>query len=108
LNTPMGTVQGGEAGTEAIMPLEKDASGSLGVRARVDGGGGNVTVNVYAPEGSKVNKQQKTSEQGDSIIDIFIEQAKQAVAGDIAAGGTAMNKAMEGRYGLAASSGLRK
>ena len=107
LDTPGGVIQAGEAGTEAIMPLSRDSSGSLGVRASVPNAG-NVQVNVYAPEGSKVSKQQSSNKQGDSIIDIFIEQAKQAVAGDIAAGGTAMNKAMEGRYGLAASSGLRK
>jgi tape measure domain-containing protein len=107
LDTPGGVIQAGEAGTEAIMPLARDSSGSLGVRATVPNSG-NVTVNVYAPEGSKVNKKQTSNQQGDSIIDIFIEQAKQAVASDIAAGGTAMNKSLEGRYGLAASSGLRK
>lgn len=108
LDTPGGVIQAGEAGTEAIMPLARDSSGSLGVRANLSGGGGNVQVNVYAPEGSSVSKQQSTNQQGDSIIDIIIEQAKQAVAGDIASGGTGLNKAMEGRYGLAASSGLRK
>ena len=33
----------GEAGPEAIMPLERDQSGKLGVRAA---GGGGVTMNV--------------------------------------------------------------
>jgi TP901 family phage tail tape measure protein len=36
----------GEAGPEAIMPLERDASGKLGVR----GGGGGVTINVTTPD----------------------------------------------------------
>lgn len=36
----------GEAGPEAIMPLERDSTGKLGVR----GGGGGVTINVFAKD----------------------------------------------------------
>jgi TP901 family phage tail tape measure protein len=36
----------GESGPEAIMPLQRDSSGRLGVR----GGGGGVTINVYTPD----------------------------------------------------------
>lgn len=104
--TSMGPVQAGEAGTEAIMPLERDSSGSLGVRASVPMSG-NVYVNVTAPEGSKVSKKQSSNSKGDQFIDIIIEQAKQAVAGDIVSGGTGINKALEGRYGLAASKGIK-
>ena len=39
-----GTGLMGEAGPEAILPLDRDGSGRLGVRA--SGGGGDVTVNV--------------------------------------------------------------
>lgn len=37
----------GEAGPEAILPLTRTSSGELGVRADVDGGGGEQTVNNY-------------------------------------------------------------
>jgi phage-related minor tail protein len=104
--TSSGPVQAGEAGTEAIMPLERDSSGSLGVRASVPMSG-NVYVNVQAPEGSKISKKQSGNSRGDQFIDIIIEQAKEAVAGDIVSGGTGINKALEGRYGLAASKGIK-
>lgn len=103
----MGVVQAGEAGSEAIMPLQRNASGDLGVRATVPNSG-NVQVNVYAPEGSSVKKKQTTNSSGDSVIDIIIEQAKSAVAGDIANGGTALSKAISSRFGLKESGGLTK
>ena len=106
-NTPMGTVQGGEAGTEAIMPLEKNSSGSLGIRATLPNTG-NVYVNVNVPEGSTVKKKQSQNAQGDQFIDFVVQMAKDGVAADMAAGGTAINKATEGRYGLTGSAGLKK
>lgn len=46
--TAGGPVIGGEAGTEAIMPLSRDSSGKLGVEARGMGGGETITV-TFAP-----------------------------------------------------------
>jgi lambda family phage tail tape measure protein len=85
----------GEAGPEAIMPLSRDSSGRLGV----SGGGSNVVVNVIESPG-KGGQQQQRSEGGMKIIDVFVEQIKSAIAGDISRGSGAVPAALAGTYGL--------
>jgi hypothetical protein len=101
---------GGEAGPEAVMPLTRDNHGNLAVMATRNarrGEGGNVIVNVFAPDNSKVDTKQSTNDNGETIIDVIIEAAKASVAGDLAKGGTAINKSIEGRYNLRSASGLK-
>lgn len=98
----------GEDGDEAVMPLSRDGSGKLGVQAVIPkASGGNVIVNIILPEGTEATKEQKKDEKGNDVIDVIIAQTKQSIAGDISKGGSAINKAVEARYNLKSSSGLK-
>src|SRR5574343_586672 len=84
-----------EAGPEAIMPLKRGPDGKLGVSSD---GSGNVTVNVYNESGSTARTERRSDGRGGSVIDVFIEQVKGAIAGDIASGNGAVPSAMERTY----------
>jgi len=88
----------GEAGLEAVMPLARDGSGRLGVRAA--GGGSEVTVNVINnANGTKATAAERSS--GNSrIIDVMIETVEGAIAGNIAQGRGPMADAMTNTFGL--------
>jgi hypothetical protein len=88
----------GEAGPEAIIPLKRNSNGELGISG---GGGGNVTVNVINnAEGTKATATQKNDGQGNRMIEVFIEQVKNAIAGDISQGAGAVPGALASTYGL--------
>ncbi len=53
-----GTGLMGEAGPEAIMPLERGPDGSLGVRARGGGGGVSVVMNISTPDAESFRRSQ--------------------------------------------------
>lgn len=91
----------GEAGPEAIMPLKRGKDGKLGVST--DGGG--VVVNVINNAGAETSTKKRSDGQGGSIIDVVIEQARNAIAGDIASGNGAVPTAMSGAYGLKRTAG---
>lgn len=79
----------GEAGPEAIMPLQRGPNGALGVRA--DGiGGGNVVVNVINNSNAQASVNQRETTQG-TEIDVLIDQV---VAEKLGTQGTASNTAM--------------
>lgn len=63
------------------------------------GGGGNVSVIVENNSGAQARTEESMQGQ-DKIIRVIIDAAKSAIASDIARGGTTINKAMEGRYGV--------
>lgn len=86
-----------EAGPEAIMPLKRGPDGKLGVSSD---GSGSVTVNVYNESGSTARTERRSDGRGGSVIDVFIEQVKGAIAGDIASGNGAVPSAMERTYGM--------
>lgn len=86
-----------EAGPEAIMPLKRGPDGKLGVSSD---GYGSVTVNVYNESGSTARTERRSDGRGGSVIDVFIEQVKGAIAGDIASGNGAVPSAMERTYGI--------
>ncbi|MFW5909189.1 MAG: phage tail tape measure protein [Thiohalospira sp.] len=82
----------GEAGPEAIMPLERTQSGDLGVKADVGGGGAaGVEVNVYNEGGGQVETRERQGDGGKRIVDVLIG----AVADDIRSGGK-VSKAITG------------
>lgn len=84
----------GEAGPEAILPLERTSSGALGVQAVGGGGSGDVTINVYN-QGQPMDAETRTSQdtRGGTSIDVFLKPIKDAVAQDMATNGTMLNKA---------------
>lgn len=85
----------GEAGPEAIMPLKRGPDGSLGV----SGGGSNIVVNVIEAPGNG-GRQEQRQEGGANIIDVFVEQVKSNIAGDISAGRGQVPAALAKTYGL--------
>jgi phage-related minor tail protein len=94
-----GTGLMGEAGPEAIMPLTR-VNGKLGVQAiGGNGGGSNVQVNIINNGNSQVKTQER--QQGNSrIIDVMIEQVKDAVAQDINSGRGSVSSALNKTFQL--------
>ena len=101
MSTSEGPVLGGEAGQEAIMPLERDASGQLGVKANMTSSGQGletVTVNIYGAQG-EVEKEERRN--GSNLtIDLMFRQIENRMSEQVSKGGTKLNRAMERRYGL--------
>lgn len=92
----------GEAGPEAIMPLKRGPDGSLGV----SGGGSNVTVNVINnAKGTKATARERNDGQGNRMIDVFIEQIEQRLAGGVARGSGPLTSALQSTYGLNRAAG---
>lgn len=106
----------GEAGPEAIMPLTRGPDGSLGVKANgaVTAASQNVVVqpqvnvNIQSPQGTTSSVSQKPNSNGGVDLNVLIEQIKDSVAGDIAKGGTPLNRAMESRYATNAAAGNKR
>lgn len=89
----------GEAGPEAILPLDRDSTGKLGVRAS-GGAGGPVTVNVYNnATGTKATTTER-QDGGARIIDVMIDQVRGMIAEDIAMGRGPVPGVLAGTYGL--------
>jgi len=79
----------GEAGEEAIMPLQRGSDGKLGVASSGGGGrAGNVTVNVFNAPAGVESQQTTTDAQGNSRVDITLRKAVDGAVGDSLAGGT--------------------
>jgi lambda family phage tail tape measure protein len=88
----------GEAGPEAVMPLTRGANGKLGVQS--SGGGGNtVTVNIIESPGNGGTQNRRT-ENGTDVLDVFVEKVKNSIAGDISKGSGSVPSAMSQTYGL--------
>ncbi len=92
----------GEAGPEAVMPLQRDSRGRLGV-AMSGGGGGmpSVTVNVInqGGQGAEVTGQRTRQDgNGNMTIDVMVRQLTGALADDVASGSGALYHAMSSRF----------
>jgi tape measure domain-containing protein len=90
--TSSGMAVGGEAGSEAVLPLTRTASGNLGVEAS-GASGAKVDVNIYNNSGEQVKTERRKGTGGRDIIDVVIG----AVKGEMAKG--SFDTSM-GRYGL--------
>jgi len=90
-----GTGMMGEAGPEAIMPLKRDNSGNLGVRA--GGGGGNVDVVVNNYGNEKAETKETVDSRGNRKIEVVIGDM---TAGEISRNGSASQRAIRGTFGL--------
>lgn len=94
----------GEAGTEAILPLERK-NGVLGVRAdfpqlpEISGtSSSGVTVNVIESDGDENRVEQSNDENGNEVIDVFIREIREAFTSDVNEGGNSFTNALEGAY----------
>ncbi|ASJ79176.1 tail tape measure protein lambda [Curvibacter phage P26059A] len=87
----------GEAGAEAVMPLKRDANGSLGVA--VTGGsssGSNVEVVINNYGSEKATTTETTDSRGNRKINVTIGEM---ISGEIARSGSAVQKSMQSTYG---------
>lgn len=94
-----GTGLMGEAGAEAIIPLDRDSSGKLGVNASgLGGGGSNVTiiVNENGKDSAQVSKQ--TDDQGN--VQILIDMVEKSMISGVRQGTSDFSSVMEGVFGL--------
>jgi phage-related minor tail protein len=82
----------GEAGPEAVLPLQRGANGKLGVAAA--GGGLNLTVINNTPA------QVSASADDPSNMRITIDQMSSAIAAKIARGGNEITSSLERAYGV--------
>jgi len=83
----------GEAGPEAILPLTRDASGSLGVNT--NGMGSNVTVNIVNQSGSEITQTETQNPDGSRQLDILITtKVKEGIANG------AYDRTFQSIYGL--------
>ncbi|WMJ71314.1 phage tail tape measure C-terminal domain-containing protein [Stenotrophomonas sp. 24(2023)] len=87
----------GEAGPEAIMPLQRGPDGRLGVAAHGAGGGGGVGVSIRIDNngGKEVSSNESTLQQFGNEIGQFVERKyRELQARDLKAGGILSRSAM--------------
>ncbi len=82
----------GEAGQEVIAPLFRTSSGDMGVKSVAP----RVEVNVYAPEGSKVQQERKFDGDREQI-NIMIDEA---VAGNVGRPGSKTHRSIRNTFGV--------
>ena len=76
----------------------------MGVRAQ---GTGAVTVNIINNvSGAQATQQTRSDGKGNQVVDVFIEQLKGSIAGDIARGNGAIPAALGRTYGLNPTPGM--
>jgi len=85
----------GEAGPEAIMPLKRDSSGNLGVRAGQQQPNVDVVVNNYSS--SQATTHETTDSRGNRRIEVTVGEMS---AGDLNRSGSASQRSMRSTYGL--------
>ena len=88
----------GEAGPEAIMPLSRDSSGALGVKA-AGLGGSQVVVNIMESPGQG-GQQSRSKQNGVDTLTVWVERIKNSIAGDINQGAGSVPAALNRTYGL--------
>jgi lambda family phage tail tape measure protein len=91
-----GTGLMGEAGPEAIMPLTRDSSGNLGVRAEGAGGGSQVNIVINNNTGAKVQTNETTDGRGNRNVEVTIGDM---VAQQIATKNSSLQQSMGAVYG---------
>lgn len=94
-----GTGLMGEAGPEAIMPLQRDAQGKLGVAAAP------VSVNVINNAGAAVTVQETVPGKIEIIIARAVEASRAAIAQDFRRGGSDVARSVERTYGINRAAG---
>jgi len=79
----------GEAGPEAVVPLQRNASGDLGVASS------GVVVNVHNTNGSEIATASKDNTDGSKQIDIYVRNTVKAMMND-----GSMDRTMRSTYGV--------
>ncbi len=82
---------------EAFVPLPDGRRIPVDMRG---GGGGNVQVNIIESPGNGGKTEQRQDGNGGNVLDIYVEQIKASIAGDISRGRGAVPDALAGAYGL--------
>lgn len=82
---------------EAIMPLSRMSGGDLGVKVS---GGGSMVVNIIESSGNGGKTDQRQDSNGVNVLDVYVEQIKGSIAGDISTGRGSIPSAMSATYGL--------
>lgn len=87
----------GEAGPEAILPLTRTKSGDLGVKAQPS----QVIVNINETnkKSDQGTVQTRTGKDGETLIDVFVDQVRSAMVDDVARG-RGFAATLERQYGL--------
>lgn len=92
----------GEAGPEAVMPLQRDSRGRLGVMAALANGpgqgAGHVTVNVHTQPGQSADVQRRQDGNGNMTIDVILRQVQDGLADGVAAGSGSLYNAIGSRF----------
>lgn len=84
---------------EAYVPLPDGRSIPVTMAGKISGGGSNVVVNVINSTGAQTRTSER-NEGGRRVVDVFIEQIKGSIAGDIQSGNGAVPAAMSHAFGL--------
>lgn len=82
----------GEAGPEAILPLQRTADGALGVRAQAQ------ALNVAIHNHTDASVSARRNRAGD--LEVFIEAAKKSIAADFRRGGNDVARSAESAWRL--------
>lgn len=82
---------------EAFVPLPDGRRIPVDMRG---GGGGNVQVNIIESPGNGGKTERRQDGNGGNVLDIYVEQIKASIAGDISRGRGAVPDALAGTYGL--------
>lgn len=90
-----GTGMMGEAGPEAIMPLQRDSSGNLGVRAQGGGGKTEVVVNNYS--GERAEARETVDSRGNRRIEVIVGDM---AAGEVSRSGSTAQRSIRNTFGL--------
>lgn len=94
----------GEAGPEAVMPLQRDARGRLGVIAAQTSRGSSapsINVNVINQGGQAIDvtsKSMSRTDDGAISLDVVVRVVSEAIAGDVYAGVGPLARANDSRY----------
>jgi lambda family phage tail tape measure protein len=101
----------GEAGAEAVMPLERDSRGRLGVSI-ADGGAATAVTTIVQPKiniqvvnetGTPVQAEVQSSQGPDGGIDTIVRLIEQKMANNAKTGHSPYTSTMESLYGMSST-----
>lgn len=94
-STPQLALFGEGSTNEAFVPLPDGRH--IPVRMT---GGGNVQINIIESAGNGGKTERRQDSNGGNVLDIYVEQIKASIAGDISRGRGTIPQSMQSAYGL--------